>query len=79
VYLFNELHYSQEKYSALTMVGFPISLLGAFISSRYFSKNYIKTIFWFLVIEILIDLFTINVLFYFSFSELTFDVLLFFS
>ena len=77
IYLIDELKYSQSKYSFISLLGFPVTLLSSILILKL-GKTY-KALHKFVIIWILraiSDIITINILYCSNLPVLTFDVLL---
>lgn len=79
VYLLDELKYSQSKFAVMSLLRFPCSLISAFIIAHTQPKKLLRLMLIVLFIKLLLQIFIVNVVFYFYYDGIVFDVLLFFT
>ena len=79
IFLIDELKYSQSKYSLITLLSFPFSILASILVSKYSSKQYLSTYVFLMIIQCINDLFIVNIVYYFEFEGLKFERMVFLS
>ena len=75
--LLNDLKYSQEKYSIISFFNFPMTIAASILLSRYMKSNTFTTMYWLAIFKVFYDILYVNILLYFYFEGITFDILLF--
>lgn len=82
MYLLDEKEYSQENYSFITLLLFPLNILISLLSAKISHERPLMMYFWSTVARVVTELLLVNVLFYnydeiMSYSPMLFDISLF--